>query len=209
MSNKPPHSISPKNKNKNHDHMSNRCSFKVTLHTYTPRTHARTHARTHTHTHTHTRTHTYTRIQTHTHTHTYTHTNAQTHAHTYSHLIWSLSLFFICMYRFSRHWWISDICLFCYYNVHENGIKETKFSKKEEKVTWQNKLQSMYFTDAPCYSIIWQQCIYGSTDTGTTVFVSLLEPSITQTLNPLRAASGWPCRQAWTRRIKLPYLHVK
>ena len=156
------------------------------IHTHHARTHARTHTHTHTHihAHTHTRTHTHTRIQTHTHTHTYTHTNAQTHAHTYSYLIWSLSLFFICMYRFSRHGWISDICLFCYYNVHENGIKETKFSKKEEKVTWQNKLQSMYFTDAPCYSIIWQPCIYGSTDTSTTVFVSLLEPSITQTLNP-------------------------
>ena len=123
-------------------------------------THEHTHTHTHTHararTHTHAHTHIHARARTHTNTHTHTHTRTHTHAHAYFHLILSLALFFICMYRFSRHGWISDICLFCYYNVHDNGIKEMTVSKKklstilnESKQIWTELSRNNHHTNIP------------------------------------------------------------
>ena len=65
------------------------------------------HTNTNAHKHTHTRAHTNTRT-----THARTQTHTPPHTHAYFRSILSLALFFVCMYRLSRHGWTGIFACF-------------------------------------------------------------------------------------------------
>ena len=68
---------------------------------------------THIQTRMHTNTPTHARTQTHApHTRAHKHTHPHTHTHAYFRSILSLALFFVCMYRLSRHGWTGIFACF-------------------------------------------------------------------------------------------------